>query len=255
MNERIKTVYQKIIGMSLGIAMMAAATASHAVDPVITDKNFPGTFSGGVTIASEYFFRGISQTDDAPALQGEIGWSTDLNKYVSVGLGVWGSNVDFNDTDGATVELDYTASLSGTAAKVDWSGGLIYYSYPGANNTLNYNFYEIFGSLGYDFKLLSAKVGINHSFDYFGASGDATYISGGVTVPLGKFLEFTASVGHQSIEKEANFGQPDYLDWSVGVGANVAGLDLAVTYTDTDLSDANCSDACGMVIATVGKSF
>lgn len=35
----------------------------------------PGTFSANVAITNEYYFRGLSQTDDAPALQGGFDFS------------------------------------------------------------------------------------------------------------------------------------------------------------------------------------
>ena len=53
----------------IGIGMSGAALAEEAAD-----DGFPGTFSGSVTLASEYVFRGISLSDEDPAIQDD-GWA------------------------------------------------------------------------------------------------------------------------------------------------------------------------------------
>src|SRR5690606_29403731 len=116
----------------------------------------PGTLSANVALTSEYFFRGISQTDDAPALQGGLDYEVEIARPVSLYLGVWGSNVDFNEpagVDGATLELDVYGGVKGNIGDtgLSWSTGFIYYSYPGADSSLNYDFWELQASLGYDF--------------------------------------------------------------------------------------------------------
>ena len=55
--------------------------------------------SGNVALTTDYRFRGISQTDRNPAVQGGFDWSHDSGFY----LGTWGSNVDF----AGSLELDY----------------------------------------------------------------------------------------------------------------------------------------------------
>ena len=66
-------------------------------------------------------------------------------------------------------------------------------------------------------------------------------------------------VGHQWIEDNATYGVDDYLDWSVGVGFALAGLDLSVTYVDTDLDISNVTTSLigrdEAVIFGMSKSF
>ena len=52
--------------------------------------------SGNVAIASDYVFRGISQTNNEAALQGGIDYSYDFGP-AAVHAGIWGSNVKFTD--------------------------------------------------------------------------------------------------------------------------------------------------------------
>ncbi|WP_241264392.1 TorF family putative porin, partial [Bowmanella dokdonensis] len=60
-----------------------------------------------LTLASDYQFRGISQTDQGPAIQGGIDISHTQGWY----LGVWGSNIEFGQ---GSMELDWYAGWSGT---------------------------------------------------------------------------------------------------------------------------------------------
>lgn len=248
----MKSRYMKSMWPAIGVVVFALALPPvvDAAEPVVEADAMPGAFSASVALTSEYFFRGISQSDDTPAVQGEIGYGYDFEP-VTASIGVWASNVRFTDAD---IEVDYTASLGGEVEGVSWGVGGIYYNYPGAAGSLNYDYWEVFGTLGYDFKIFSVEVGVNHSPDNFGASGDSTYVAAGVTVPLGKYVDFGFAVGHQAIEKEDVFGVPDYFDFLVSLGINIAGVDFTTAYTDTDLSTSECDDACGQVLFTVAHA-
>lgn len=134
----------------------------------------------------------------------------------SLYLGVWGSNVDFNEAagfDGATVEVDLYGGLKGSISDtgISWDVGLIYYTYPGAAGSLNYDFVEVQGSLGYDFGVASVTASYNYSPDYFGASDGASYpkLAVDVPVPMIKGLGLSAYVAKQFIDDEAAFGVSD----------------------------------------------
>ncbi len=253
MNKAVKTA---AAGMA---AAMIAWSAPQAAEPLIDEKAFPGEFSANVALVSEYYFRGISQTDDAPAVQGGFDWSMPLSEGgPSLYLGVWGSNVDFNEAggvDGATIETDVYGGLSGSMGDIGWDVGIIYYGYPGADSNLNYDFVEGAVALSYDFGVAAATASVNYSPDYFGKSGNAWYPKLALEAPVGKYLTLSAHIAKQYIENNAAFGQPNYVDWSVGGTVNVAGFDLNLTYSDTDLNSSECSDACGMLLFSVSRSF
>ncbi len=243
-------------------AAFITLSAPQAADPLIDASSIPGEFSANVGLYSEYFFRGISQTDDAPALQGGFDWSATVDEGTGIGvyLGVWGSNVDFNEAggvDGATIEIDYYGGLTGSVGNsgLSWDVGFIFYTYPGAASNLNYDFVEAQAALSYDFGFASATASVNYSPENFGDSGEAYYPKLALDVPVGKYLTLSAHVAKQFIEKNATFGQPDYVDYSIGGTVNVAGFDVNVTWSDTDLSETECSDACGMVLFSVSRSF
>ena len=129
-------MHRALKGAAAGFAAaFVTLSASHAAEPLIEEKAIPGEFSANVGLFSEYYFRGISQTDDAPALQGGLDWyaTVDEGNGLGVYLGVWGSNVDFNEAagiDGATVEIDYYGGLTGDigSTALSWDVGFIYYT-------------------------------------------------------------------------------------------------------------------------------
>lgn len=234
--------------LALAGVFVAVATASHA-EPLI--KKFPGELSANVAFTTEYFFRGLSQADDGvPSIQGGI----DYNHPSGVYLGVWGSNVKFTD---ASIEIDFYGGFNGSFGKKgSWGVGGIYYYYPGAAGSLDYDFWEALISLGYDFGFASATVSVNYSPEYFADSGDAVYVALGVDVPVGKYVTLNGHVGHQSIDDNAAFGTPDYVDFGGGVSVEVLkGVSLSVAYTGTDLSNSECPDACDQVVATISAAF
>ena len=247
-----------ILGATLGIGLGALTAAPAAGEE---RSSFPGSFSANVSFTSEYYFRGLSQTDDAPALQGGFDYEVPLGPAVGLYLGVWGSNVDFNEgagVDGATVEIDYYGGLKGAVGDtgLSWDVGFIYYSYPGAASALDYDFWEAQAALGYDFGVASLTASINYSPDNFGDSGAAFYPKLAVEVPVPgiKGLALSGHVAKQYIDKEAVFGSPDYVEWNLGLGYAVLGFDLALNYTDTDISpSADGNEA--MVLFTISRSF
>lgn len=232
--------------------LLATTTLANAADD---DGRIPGAFSASIAFASDYVFRGISQTGSNPAVQGGIDWAHDSGVH----LGVWGSNVDFG-TDAGT-EVDWVAGYAGQIGDVAYDLKLTYYSYPGASNSLDYDFWEAALVLGYDLGPASLGVAYNYSPAFFGGSGQAHYVSGSVAVAVPEFplgLTLSAGIGRQFIEDNATWGTPDLTDWRVGAAGRVEGFDLALTYTDTDLASADCggSNLCeGRFVFAVSRAF
>lgn len=202
------------------------------------------TIGGSATAATDYIFRGFSQTDEEPAMQGSISATHDSGFAASI----WGSNVDFNDGDEASVEMDGTLSYTFPAGPGNFTLGGIYYAYPGADSNLNYDYVEAFA--GYSFTIadtVSFNPQIFYSPDFFAGSGDAVYATTGVTVLVKSIegLSLVGSAGHQWIDDNAQFGAPDYTDWSAGLSYTASNkLGLSVKYYDTSVSDDRCSSLC-----------
>ncbi len=243
-------------------AFCMAATSGAAIaqeDAAMAEETKPYSISANVAVTSEYFFRGLSQTDGSPTIQGGLDFGYDLDGPVDVYLGIWGSGVNFQSPtagDDATTEFDIYGGLTGEVEGISWDAGFIWYTYPGADSTLNYDFVEAAFSLGYDFGPYAVSASLNYSPEYFGDSGDSFYWAGGVDVPLPEGFGLGFHLGYQSIDKNANFGAPDYLDWSVTVSKEFEGIGFSLAYIDTDIAEGTCGDACDTkVVGTISKSF
>ncbi|WP_417516374.1 TorF family putative porin [Minwuia sp.] len=227
-----------------------ALTATTVSVPALADDeefDLPGEFSANVGLFTDYRFRGITQTDNEPAIQGGFDWSHDSGIY----FGTWASNVQFAD---AHIEMDFYGGFANEVGNFSYDLGLIYYWYPGARDNQDFDFVEVALGLGYDLDVAALSFSANYSPENFGASGNALYLEGGVSVPLPYKFELGATLGYQIIEDEATFGTPDYLNWSVGLSRTVYGFDLGLAYVDTD--EGSCGNGCGAtVIFSVSRSF
>ncbi len=76
----------------------------------------PHTFTGNVGIFSQYIFRGLTQTNGYPALQGGFDYGHESGFYV----GTWGSNIswlreNFSSPGGVSGNTTAAAALSWTS--------------------------------------------------------------------------------------------------------------------------------------------
>ena len=87
--------------------------------------------SANVALATDYVFRGVSQTDNQFAIQGGFDWAHDSGFY----LGTWASNVDSNFFGGATdpqIELDLYGGFANEFGNgFGYDLGYLRYQYPG----------------------------------------------------------------------------------------------------------------------------
>jgi len=124
------------------------------------------TISGNVTLASDYRFRGFTQTDYAPTFQGGFDVAHKSGFY----LGNWNSNVLNSLFTGASLEMDFYGGYKFDVAGVGLDIGAIHYYYPrsgtaGPNTKIDNS--EVY--LGASYGPLSAKVYYAVS-DYFDVS-------------------------------------------------------------------------------------
>ncbi len=92
---------------------------------------------GSLTITSDYLSRGVTQTNNQPAVQGSI----DLVGHDGLYAGAWISNIDKGS------EIDLYAGLIGMLDQVSYDVGAIGYIYPNADE--NQNYAELSATLGF----------------------------------------------------------------------------------------------------------
>jgi uncharacterized protein (TIGR02001 family) len=186
-------------------------------------------FSANVTLATDYTFRGISQTDENFAIQGGF----DFKHPSGFWAGTWASNVDFGSD--ANIEVDLYAGFSKALPNgLGFDVAYYHYNYPNANTGIDYNEVMVGGS----YKIFNVKAW--YSDDYAGGTDESWYVEGNANLSLPMEVGLGLHVGYQEIGDNELFGTPDYTDWKVSVSKTVAGFGLAVSYVDTDIDEEDC---------------
>ena len=125
-SRRITIVAIASAALFSGGAMAQVIPAPAAATPGHPEPDF--TFTGNVGIFSQYVFRGVSQTNEKPALQGGL----DLAHKSGFYIGTWGSNIswlsDANPAVSASLEWDIYGGYKGSLpADFGYDLGVIYY--------------------------------------------------------------------------------------------------------------------------------
>ena len=107
------------------ILAMGSAAAQQPAAPAS-----PHTVTANIGLFSQYVFRGLTQTDRDPALQGGFDYSHASGFY----LGTWASNISWLKdgnlyNGGGSLEWDFYGGLKGPIGKSDFTYdvGLAYY--------------------------------------------------------------------------------------------------------------------------------
>jgi uncharacterized protein (TIGR02001 family) len=204
-------------------------------------------FSSTWTAASEYDFRGVSQSAKDPALQGSVDYAFS-NGFA---VGAWASNVDYGPIDG-DVELDLYASYTGAINDaLSWTTGITYYAFPSSDIP---DYPEIFVGLNYN--QFSFKQWYTN--DLFGTDESAWYTEANATFPLPANFSLLLHAGYSYGDAFDTFGE-DLFDYSVGVGYALGKFNLALKYTGTNADDTKIEDDLfnneGRVFFSVATTF
>lgn len=243
----------------IAIAMLASLAASSAM---------AGT-SGSVSLTSDYVFRGVSQANQKPALQGGVEYAADSGAY----LGSWGSSVSWlsdSSTSAAPIssslELDVYGGWRGKISDaVSFDVGALYYAYPGSfpagfNRADTLELYAGLTVAASEHLSLGAKysVATTDVFGYADSDGSG-YLDLSANLALSEGWSLSAHAGKQWIRRNTAF---EYTDWKLGVTRSFDnGISVGLAYTGTDADTALYTNAYGNKLArdtvalTLTKAF
>lgn len=235
------------------------ATASHQAEdtPAIT-------ISGAATLASDYRFRGVSQSDEGIAAQAGLTVSHSSGFYV----GAWGSNLaGWGTFGGSNTELDLYAGFKLPVGEGTLDAGLTWYMYPSGLDTTD--FAELYAKLSGSVGPVGLTAGVFYApqqealgnvfftgaraaagnpndpgdkEDNFYISGDAVYAI--ADTPLSVKAHIGYSDGNPGLGPNGTSVAPTgtYFDWLIGADiVPISGLTLTVAYVDTDISEAEAA--------------
>lgn len=221
----------------------APEVTKHKEDQHVIPASEP-TFTGNVALASQYVFRGLSQTNGKPALQGGFDYSHAGGFY----LGTWLSNISWYTDQNAGTASAPTALASPAAvgapyvpgrsnsANLEWDFyggykrtfstgwsldlGLIKYYYPGIYDNMGAyrqpNTTEVYGQISYDWASLKYSKAVSTNTFGVHESKGADYVDLSAAVPIGESgYKIQAHVGRQSYPHHRNLGY-----WGTSGGDN-----------------------------------
>lgn len=257
---------KKLVASSILCAAGALPLAAQAQAPA-PEPDF--TISGNLTIGSDYRFRGFTQTDYQPTIQGGIDLAHKSGFYV----GNWNSNVSSNLFNGAPIEMDFYGGWKTTFDdKWGLDVGVIYYYYPGSGEydpdfkPKNFEAY-IGGSWG----PISAKYFYSFT-DFFGLKGPgidtkgSQYFDLSGTFEVAKGISIVGHVGYQYVKNYKELGGSDDNVWDYKLGATwdvmdsgwvVGGFWVAASESKFFMTAENPPQGAGRsrFLATVTKTF
>ena len=226
----------------LAVATPAIAQDDTAPPPAVT-------VTGGVTAVTDYRFRGLTQTNKDPAIQGTVNVNSSSGLYA----GVWASSID-GGPDGSTplltnyggAEVDLYAGFTKTLSSgLGFDIGLLYYYYPDAKG-INSDFFEPYASINYTIGPINAKVGANYAWsgqsglDFTAGDDDSLYLAADLTAtipntPLTLKAHYGLSNGSLALANPT-VADDTYADWSLTAEYVKAPFKAGVSYIDTDVT-------------------
>jgi uncharacterized protein (TIGR02001 family) len=243
----------KLLGAA-GAALFALSGAALAdgyegsIKDAPADEGRKFTYSFAITGTSDYVFRGITQTDNDPTIQGAINVG-----YGIFYAGVWASGVDFDaiSNDGE-IEADWYGGIKPVWGPLTFDFGIIYYSYPGATYTaggvdLNYVEYKA-GVSGSPITNLALGATVYYSDDSYSSTGEVWTVEGTAAYTFHTIGPFTPTisgvVGHVEGDDPAYLafnGFDSYTYWNAGLALAVEKLTFDFRYWDTEGAENSVS--------------
>jgi uncharacterized protein (TIGR02001 family) len=234
-----------VLAIALGDARLSARAAE--------DDGSAGMLSATATLASDYRFRGQSQTDSRGAFQGGLDYAHPSGVFA----GLWASTINFNDEPNSPAEVDFTAGYS--HAFSDTTEGSLagaYYWYPDSEPA-DYDYFEIIGTISHALDTFTLSGELTYSADYSGRTGTGVGLTGGIEAPLpiggADWLSASGHVGYQWIADNLAYGVPDWVFYDIGLTATWNMLAFDVRYTGTDIAKADCYG--GANVCSAGMVF
>ena len=245
------------------VVAVALAAAAAPMTALAADPPPEHNFTGNVGIYSQYIFRGLTQTNKEPAIQGGFDYAHKSGVYA----GTWASNISWlRDSGlysaGGSGEFDFYGGWKPTWGDFTFDIGTLYYWYPGTANVvanplnIKANTWEIYGAVTW--KWFTLKYSHSIQKDTLGVrEADGTYyLDLSASVPLGDFMKpltgftFLAHWGKQKYKgtdprnvavggiQQTNDQLYGYDDWKVGLSyALPKDFTIGAFYSDT--SSAN----------------
>ncbi len=263
-------------------ALAADLKAVYKAAPPPPVSYNPWDVAIGGAVATDYNFRGISQTDRGAAGFAYIEGRYNPNAQFQWYAGIAGATVKLVTDPSA--EIDFYGGLRSTFGAFQLDLGLMYYYYPkeqqqfggigagpGGTNLVtsnanlglppytvsNTDFLEFYAKATYTFNdNFAIGGGVYYTDDWLGLNASGTYAAvnakfTGTALPNGAGWYVSGEIGKYWFGTGDFFGAPltlpDYATWNAGIGFTYKAVTLDLRYYDTDASPTECFTLTGDV--------
>lgn len=212
-------IITKTVISALGIVVISSGT------PVVADDgpDISVTFTG----ATDYIFRGVSQTNNNAGVFSSINAGFGNGFYVGAGI----EDVDFGNSVDA--EYDIWAGWSGKLNNFDLNLQVVRFGYVGSPSGLDLDTYELKVGVSRSFNNVTLGVAAHFTTDYFAVEEAAQYYEAFGSLKINDKWSTSAGVGKQVISNSA----ADYTTWNIGASyAATDNITLDLRFTDTDVN-------------------
>lgn len=206
-----------------------------ACAPALADEGW--SVGGSLAVFTDYVYRGVSQTDEKPALQGSV----DVGHGSGFYAGAWASNVDFAADDGIDLEVNLYVGWA-----VEFRDGseldlqLVRYLYPGARTGFGINYNEFIAAYSFADYFTATFAYTN---DYLNSDETAFYYRLGAEFPMGVAdLNLTIGFGYNDISRLAG---SDYWDYQLGLNRSWGPFMATLDYFGTSGFNSRVQDVLG----------
>lgn len=215
--------------MNKSILLLGTLGLSWGLVQAEEESTSPHKFAFNVAATTDYAFRGVSQSQEDPAIQGGVTYTHESGFY----LGAWASSIDFTPDDaqyddGADVELD-TFLGYGWNFNENWKGDVqfIRYNYPGTKEGYDYDYNEIIGKVTW-YENYTAMIG--YSNDVFNTDETGIYYNFSANWKLPKEFVLNTGIGYYDLDNPYD----SYVDATIGVKRSFGPLSLSLAYVTTN---------------------
>ena len=251
MNTLQKTAIAAAITGLFAPAVFAQAAPAAAPEPSPVTAN--------VTVVSDYRYRGISQSNLKPAIQGGFDYAHESGFYI----GNWNSSIswigDLNPGVSAPIEMDFYGGFKKELIAPGFASdfGVLQYYYPTTGNlsvSVNPNTTELYAAQNFTLGAVTGFVkfsyAVTNTFGNANSSGsyypDLTinYDTGIWGIGLNAHVGYQYIAGTPSGTSTSNSSLYSYTDWKIGFTKDFGGgLSGAVSYIDTNAKKVGSSYA------------
>jgi uncharacterized protein (TIGR02001 family) len=253
----MKTIQKSAIALAAS-GLFATAAFAQTAPAAAPEAPEVSPISANVTVVNDYRYRGISQSNFKPAIQGGFDYAHESGFYI----GNWNSSISWisdaasaggNKNVSAPIEMDFYAGIKKELIGEGFASdlGVLQYYYPTSGLVIsgtqaNPNTTEIYAAQNFTFGPITGFAKFSYAastlFGFAGSTG-SYYPDLTVNYDTGVWgLALNAHVGYQYVAgnvqgspKVSNSSLYSYTDYKLGVTKDLGGgLSLAAAYITTN---------------------